>query len=322
MAADRRIQRVPELVFGRIRIRVDLLGWGEKFDLKLEHGERSKIYEAGLYKPYLFNRLLSVHFTLFYQNVLYPDLFTRKAKGMCSDIHTRIKGYWWGSLDYRFEAVDAAPSMKEGRENSEGHDLGTATLRVYTDAVDDPLFPTGGARCLLSFEYAGSALGSDVQYIKPEFEGALFLPAVWDHIMGLHLAWRSIRAIANLEIPYWERFYLGGERTIRGYDVYSIGPRDQDGRNRGGEKSIVLNAEYIIPVFDQLAAVLFIDGGNAVRWTQNFALDDLFWSTGLEIRVKISRFQIPLRLIFAYNNRVLSDGGFHYAFRLAFGASF
>ncbi len=109
---------------------------------------------------------------------------------------------------------------------------------------------------------------------------------------------------------------------MRGYDVYSVGPLDQDGRNIGGEKSLVLNAEYIIPVFDSLASVLFFDAGNAFSRSQNISLDDLYWSSGLEIRMKIFQFQIPLRLIFAYNSRLIKEGDSHYAFRIAFGASF
>lgn len=301
---------------------VDCLGAGEIFDLSLEYGDRSKVYEMGFSKPYLFDDLVSVSFRLFYQDILYPELFVRKGKGLQGGVEAQIKGYWWGALNYRFEGINAAPSGMEAVDSTVGQNLGAATVYLYRDTVDDLFFPTEGARCLLSFGYAGSELGSDIQYIKPELEGALFFPLAENHTLGFHLAYRSIIPVNDSEIPYWEKFYLGGERTLRGYDVYSIGPQDEDGRNIGGEKSLVVNAEYIIPVFDSLASVLFCDAGNAFRRSQDVALDGLYWSSGVEIRMKIFDFQIPFRFIFAFNNRLLRAGDSHFAFRVAFGASF
>lgn len=139
--------------------------------------------------------------------------------------------------------------------------------------------------------------------------------------IGFHLNYKFVKAIGNAQIPFWERFYLGGERSIRGYDVYSIGPRSEQGFNIGGEKSIVFNAEYVIPIGGPLYAVLFHDIGNAYASNQKVNFKNMYSSTGLEIRVSISALSIPVSLIFAYNNRKIHPDDSNIAFRFAVGTT-
>jgi outer membrane protein insertion porin family len=175
---------------------------------------------------------------------------------------------------------------------------------------------------MLSAELANSLLGSDIRYIKTEIEGAVFFPLANGHVFGIHLEYRSMTPFEDSKIPFWERFYLGGERSIRGYDVYSIGPRIQDGRNVGGEKSMVINLEYMIPLLEDFYSIFFFDIGNAYRYSEKMDLGELYWSSGLELRWRIPRTPIPVRFILAYNNRLIDRGDSRLAFRIALGTSF
>ena len=125
-----------------------------------------------------------------------------------------------------------------------------------------------------------------------------------------------------MEIPFWERFYLGGERSIRGYNIYSIGPRNENGANMGGEKSLVFNAEYIIPVGGPLYAILFYDMGNAYAPDQKISLKNMYRSAGLEVRIFIPAIRVPFRLIFAYNDPIALYKDSHFNFRFAIGTTF
>ena len=57
------------------------------------------------------------------------------------------------------------------------------------------------------------------------------LPAVHrpNHVIGVHAQYQFIKALKGSQIPFWEKFYLGGERSIRGYEIYTIGPVDANG---------------------------------------------------------------------------------------------
>ena len=64
-------------------------------------------------------------------------------------------------------------------------------------------------------------------------------------------------------LPFYEKFFLGGERSIRGFDIYRIGPKDPEGYIIGGNKAFFMNFEYHIPLSEQFSFVFFYDLGNA-----------------------------------------------------------
>jgi outer membrane protein insertion porin family len=177
---------------------------------------------------------------------------------------------------------------------------------------------------MASCKFSGGFLGGEIQMIKPHFEWKHFQPVVGNHILGLHVDYKFIKSFGEGPgIPVWERFFLGGEMSIRGYNYYAIGPRDPiSGRNIGGEKSLVLNAEYIIPFGSSLFFILFYDHGNAFNRDEKISLKNMYTSTGLEFRIFVPALRIPFRLIFAFNNpkEYRSDSSFN--FRFALGTTF
>jgi outer membrane protein insertion porin family len=295
---------------------------GEKLDLMIEYGERSKRYEFGFSEPYLFDMPISFSLRFFNRDIVWPNLFNKIGKGLQLGFDVKVDEYWRAGVGYDFEQVDVVSYGVEEIESLADQNLGSISVFMFRDTVDNPFFPSGGTRLLLSCGFAGSELGSDIQYVKPELEGAFFFPCFRNHVFGLHLEYRSITSLKDSAIPFWKRFYLGGERTLRGYDVYSVGPRNQEGRNTGGEKSFVFNVEYIIPVFESLYAIFFFDAGSAFRSKENIDLAKFSWSSGLEVRLMIPNIQIPIRLIFSYKNHLFEERDSHFSFRLAFGTSF
>ena len=72
------------------------------------------------------------------------------------------------------------------------------------------------------------------------------------------------------------------------------------------------------PIF----TILFFDAGNAYALDEKIALNNMFFSTGLELRIFIPALRVPFRLIFAYNNRLIYDGDKNFNFRFAIGTTF
>jgi outer membrane protein insertion porin family len=171
-------------------------------------------------------------------------------------------------------------------------------------------------------KFAGGPLGGDIALIKPQFELTHYRRVVGRAVLGLHLSYEFIKPTGSSGIPFWERFYLGGERSVRGYEIYTIGPQSAEGINKGGEKALVMNAEYNIAVGGPLYAIFFFDAGNAFSRHERVRLDNLYTSTGLEFRIFVPALRVPFRLIFAYNNRTLQLEPSHFAFRFAIGTTF
>ena len=139
-------------------------------------------------------------------------------------------------------------------------------------------------------------------------------------------------------VPRYLRFYLGGEYMgPRIYETRSISPIriidkpyvDAEGNLAfyqtlemvGGNKFLVFQFEYVIPISEPVALALFFDAGNAFDNDQNFSLSDLRMSAGIEIRFYIPMFQVPLRLIYGvpFNNKPWDEIN---RFQFSIGSSF
>ena len=193
---------------------------------------------------------------------------------------------------------------------------------IYRSTVDSPLTPTRGTMYSAMVKLAGGILGGDIDIIKPTLEFAHYQPFIAKNVIGFHTQVQFVTPYGGSMIPYWERSFLGGERSIRGYEVYTIGPRNLQVVNMGGEKAFYVNVEYIIPVGGPVYAILFYDVGNSLLASQNFSIHDLYTSTGVEARIFVPALRVPFRLIFAYNNRPVFVNQNNFAFRFAIGTTF
>ncbi len=315
---------------------VNFLGAGEQLNIMLQHGKRVKNYMFGFTEPYFLDLPINLGFNIFSRYNNYPMIFEQRSKGATLYLGARIKGYLRTNINYSYEFIRIdVPDIPEDVDpltyfnpylayDNRGYNISSVTPSLYRSTINSPLTPTSGSLYLASCKVAGSFLGGDVTMIKPRFEWTHYQPVMLNHVIGFHLEYSFVQAFRGSEIPVFERFYLGGERSIRGYDIYSIGPRNEFGQILGGEKSLVFNAEYIIPFGAQgpVYAILFYDMGNALSRNKKFDIGDMFYSTGLEMRIFVPALRIPFRLIFAYNNRRIRYDDSSFAVRFAIGTTF
>jgi outer membrane protein insertion porin family len=90
----------------------------------------------------------------------------------------------------------------------------------------------------------------------------------------------------------------------------------------GGNKAFFLNLEYQIPLNKQFSFIVYYDMGNAYDLGVPIRLTDVYSSMGLELKVFVPMLNVPFRLIFAYNPRILWSEDSHFVFRFAVGPSF
>jgi len=312
---------------------VNFLGTGESLDLTIQQGKRVKNYSFGLTEPYIFDRPMTLGFNIFDRKVNIPYLYSQLAKGISLIYGTRVYEYWKFNLNYSFQkTILEVPSY----QTSEGtiyyynpyfypgkYFVSAIEPVLYRSTIDSPLTPTRGTMFSAALRYAGSFLGGDVHLVRPKVEFARYQPFISNHVLGFHVEYQIVKPTGEHTVPYWERFFLGGEQSIRGYEYFTIGPRDENNYLIGGEKSLVANFEYIIPFGGgSLFGILFYDMGNALLSSEKFSLKNMYTSGGVEIRVFIPALRVPFRLIFAYNNRKIYADDSNFAFRFAVGTTF
>ncbi len=192
---------------------------------------------------------------------------------------------------------------------------------VY-NTVDHPIFPTSGTRYTFNVDLAG--LGGNVNFVNPRAEGIWYIPLNRRTSFGFRAQVEYIRPLGSTTIlPIFERLFLGGEYTIRGFDIRTVGPRDPaTGLVLGGNKSLLFNAEYLINIAGPVRLVLFADAGQVRNNGQSFAWKEEIvelvrpgsLSPGpLEINVEPNPFASP----FPVETRVVGDRD---AFKSSIGA--
>jgi outer membrane protein insertion porin family len=322
---------------------VNFLGAGETLELGVQYGKRVKTYSFGFSEPYVFDLPLTLGFNVYNRFNVYPGLFDQKSKGIDLQASARVLGYWRTGLVYSLQNLEMSePSIEYdeyynpyygfgggyvnplygGSYGYGKYNMSSITPTVYKSTIDSPLTPSRGSLILASVKFAGGPLGGDVDLIKPRFEFTHYQPTFGEQRFGIHFEYSFIQTSGDSAIPYWERFYLGGERSVRGYEIYTIGPRNEDGQNLGGDKSLVVNAEYIIPVGGPIYSIFFFDIGNALARDQKISFNEMYFSTGLELRIFVPALRVPFRLIFAYNNKKIYRDDSNFAFRFAIGTTF
>jgi outer membrane protein insertion porin family len=115
---------------------------------------------------------------------------------------------------------------------------------IYYNTKNASLDPTNGKSLFLGFSLSGSVLGGDVNNFEPQFEFQYFKPVLkrrseHPHVLAMRLRADHIRAFGTPPpvnvgdtrslsfvggIPIFERFFLGGDNDIRGYNLRSLGP--------------------------------------------------------------------------------------------------
>ncbi|MCK4835008.1 MAG: outer membrane protein assembly factor BamA [Candidatus Aminicenantes bacterium] len=315
----------------------NFLGLGEKLTLNISSGTRAKTYRLAFTEPYLFNLPASLGANIFKTSFRYPSLYTKEGQGFNIISSFRLLKFFGAALMLGSEKIEIS-EINEDLEWTNPYSYyyyteGKRTINsfsptVYYSTVDSPLFPSSGTKYLLNYRYSGGILGGDIYLHKYKFEFTKFLPIGRKHVFGMHLVYEYVTPFGVDEdgnektLPFYEKFFLGGERSIRGFDIYRIGPKDPEGYTIGGNKAFYVNFEYHIPISQQFTFVLFYDFGNAYDIGQSINLDNIYTSLGLELKVYVPMMGVPFRLIFAYNPRTLEADDSHFHFGFGVGPSF
>jgi len=194
--------------------------------------------------------------------------------------------------------------------------LSAFSVAVARDTRDDVVGPQAGTFLTADGTLAARILGSEVGFSKTFLTGFWYRNLGRPHFVlatGLRLGLASPFARRSpddniQQVPASERFFAGGDTTIRGYALDSVGAPNTISANGfpiGGNAVIIMNGELRAPVWREVGAALFIDGGNVFAQASEIDLGELRGAIGFGLRYRSPIGPIRIDLGFKLDRRVI-----------------
>lgn len=197
---------------------------------------------------------------------------------------------WTLALGYRDEETDSATQqlttlsllrLRETAVGSFGYGIGAQSgdfevggisgnstllypeLRWSLRRTDDPLSPSEGWSLASEARIAPGGLGSDAAFALLRAEARLLRPLANRHRLLARLQLGALWTDDFDRLPPAQRFFAGGDRSIRGFAFQELGPKNELGRVAGGRYLAVASLEYERHLFGDFGVAGFVDAGNA-----------------------------------------------------------
>ena len=292
-------------------------GGGQRFAMNLRLGSTRSDFSISLVEPWFMDRQLALGGELFYKNSNYfSDYYEQTNAGGSIFLRRPFGDKASLKLEYKLEqvsidldpsvAVLSAKSVLGGGPPSlflpeQGDYIRSAIgLNYIYDSRDSNVLPRSGEKFDIGLTLAGGIIGGDVDTITFSAQGQKHWNLWWDSILSVSGEVAFVDSVNSGPVPIFERVFLGGARTLRGFDFRDVGPRDTvTGEVIGGQSLAYLSTEYTVPIIENVRAAVFYDMGfvNAGSW--DVGASDLYGDVGFGIRFKLPISPLPLSLDYA-----------------------
>jgi outer membrane protein insertion porin family len=199
-----------------------------------------------------------------------------------SSINPATEEYFNAVITQRNQSLTAPPTSSNF-SNFYAHTL--IPSYSFNHTRGSPVFPTGGSSLSTTFEFTGGLLGGTVNYYRPTLDFRYFYPTnKGRNVLAVRLLGSFVHGFQGTAVPYYQRFFVGGDFDIRGFDFRAVSPiafitrkvpsTDAQGNAVsqvvddivyvGGDTQGVANVEYRIPIVGQVLTLApYLDIGNA-----------------------------------------------------------
>jgi outer membrane protein insertion porin family len=234
----------------------NIFGSGINMGIQLEKSELTQNYSFNISNPRLNDSDFSGNFSIYQSSYQYND-YTVNSQGITVGTGHRFTRHITGYLGYTYADTGYADFSQGVFDNYyaiffESYAKSSITVSATFDNTDDFYLPREGFVASQSFERSG--IGGDADYFKSRTNFSAY--------RGLQ-DWLNFDLIARYKarynyaqdmgyLPLAERFYMGGMRSVRGYESYSLSPSyiDENGNRRrtGGKQTFSNNVELSFPL--------------------------------------------------------------------------
>lgn len=199
---------------------------------------------------------------------------------------TRITTYSTSPIEYKDFCTEYGCSGAGGVGSVTVNSL-VASAGWARDTRDSFIYPRSGNYQRIFFDAAVPP--GKLRYARATYQYQHWFPIRRDEALMLNGEVAYGKGYGGKTLPFYRNFYAGGIGSVRGFEEGSLGPRsDDDNDSLGGNRRLVLNAEYYFPLpgsgMDRSFRMsVFLDGGNVWGENQKLKLGDMRYSTGVGV---------------------------------------
>ena len=274
----------------------NFLGSGKRVSFTFDNSEVNTVYAFNYVNPFWSIDGISRGFGAFYRETDANEAnladYTTDTRGVNVNFGIPVNEYdtvrfsaGYQGLDLKTTSVSASEVTQFIDRHGDSFDDLVLTGSWSHDTRNKLLFTDNGGMQSVALET--TVPGSGLEYYKINYEQQRFLPLTRELTLGLKGRLGYGDGYGDYQrLPFFENFFAGGVRSVRGFEDNTLGPRDSDGDPIGGAFLVVFNAEVIFPVpfADDAKGVrlsTFLDIGNVYEDYNAFDAGDLRYSVGL-----------------------------------------
>jgi len=252
---------VENLIFTTSIAQNNLFGNGHRVNLTASLSSIRTNFNLSVTEPRLLDSTVSLGFDAFNTDSDFLS-FRSKTSGAGFRFGKNITEYESVFLGYRYNttnvrgvlAADETAFLKNGKRTTS-----RLTSNYIYDSRDNFLNPSQGWRHVVGFELAG--LGGQ-KFTKSVYEVTYYRPLIGKLVGAAHAVGRFAKGYGGDTLLAFERYFMGGPNSVRGFTIQDIGPKAADGDPVGGDKALQLNLELQYPFTKQIRGFAFYDRGN------------------------------------------------------------
>jgi len=224
--------------------------------------------------------------------------FDQKAFGGSLSFGREVFPFFDVNLGYQIEDVEITNFSSRVpaffQETASGLTSSLQAVLSY-DRRDNRVLTTKGAYNSVTLGYAGQGLGGDNDFWKVEAETRWFFKLPAKSIFKVRGFFGYVNSTDDKTVPLFERYFLGGINSLRGFDLNTIGPKlhipsSATGADSdfvfGGTRKVMVNSELEVPIYDPagIRSVIFFDAGQAFSENENISILKLRANYGFGLR--------------------------------------
>ncbi len=305
----------------------DLFNWstftgaGQKLRLRMQIGIKRQDYILSFTEPWFMDQRLSLGVDLFHNSASYLSTqFVEQRTGGTLRLEKSLNDFLRAQMQYSVQEISMEVDHNASQElqsQSNGKLRSAMQAGLIWDTRDNVFLTTHGNRTEVSGEVAGGPFAGDVSVYKLNAKTAFYFPMFNGHVLQVLGAAGVVDAYGNSkgsgpivfepsigkfvkvdDVPMFDRYFLGGANTLRGFSYRDVGPKDVQNEPIGGNSFANATAEYTFPVVERVRGALFFDIGNVWREAYDFGVGDLKSDVGIGVRLNLPIG--PLRLDYGY----------------------